>query len=203
LTLPVGDLQCHDWLDDEGRAWWLRVVPELHRAKIVCLLDSDALAVTADVFSRWRAASTALASEPMTVPTANGGVKQNPLINTVNSLAGLYLQMAASLGLTAQSRARLGAVEPVVADEKPTGITPKPVIISPTFDPPKRRRRKGSTGATAEPVEVPRGPYAAAPRDNPPIPDPDIPPPPPPVPPERLRWRRSPLWTPAKQPGLV
>src|SRR5687768_3708732 len=50
---PDGVPDCPDWLDDEAKAEWARVIPELREMGLLSRADRPALAAYCTAWSRW------------------------------------------------------------------------------------------------------------------------------------------------------
>jgi phage terminase small subunit len=50
----TGMPRCPDWLDEEAKACWKRIVPQLNGMGVLTLIDADALANYCDTWSRWK-----------------------------------------------------------------------------------------------------------------------------------------------------
>lgn len=86
----TGGLTCPDWMPDEGRLQWQRIVPELDRLKMLAKVDSAVLEAFCAVYAEF--VTSVRAGEPIK--------------------AALIAQMrfyAGEIGLTPAARARLSA----------------------------------------------------------------------------------------------
>jgi P27 family predicted phage terminase small subunit len=90
-----------------ARAEWEYVAPHLHRLNLLTTLDITMFAAYCVAYSRWRQATEALASEPMTVPTTEGNMRVNPLIRIARDAGADMLRLAGEFGLTPVARSRL------------------------------------------------------------------------------------------------
>jgi P27 family predicted phage terminase small subunit len=96
--------------------WW-RVAPELHRVRLLSVLDVPALAAYCYAYAQWRTAVEALArmaaNDPvmsgLLVRTTVGDARRNPLVKVAADAATDMLGFAAEFGLTPIARARLAA----------------------------------------------------------------------------------------------
>src|SRR5215468_3667791 len=53
---PPGKPRCPDWLDDDAKTAWRKLVPELEMMGVLTRIDANALARYCRLWSRWRAA---------------------------------------------------------------------------------------------------------------------------------------------------
>lgn len=90
-------------LDDEAKAEWARVAPELKRLGLLSNLDRAALTVYADAWSRW----WAVAQDDEAKPIERQRVQRT------------FLDAAREVGLTPNARMRMRAPE---ADEDAAGL---------------------------------------------------------------------------------
>lgn len=55
-VLPAGAPDCPDFLDDQAKAEWARIVPHLDQAGLLTQVDHAQLAMYCQAYSRWRLA---------------------------------------------------------------------------------------------------------------------------------------------------
>lgn len=115
---PAADMPpVPDHLDDDARAEWDRVAPELYAIGVLTVVDGSVLGAYCSAFSVWakcerrlqamaRNDDTVLA-EGVLVKTKSGNVILNPLQGAANVARRDMVKMAAELGLTPSSRANL------------------------------------------------------------------------------------------------
>ncbi len=106
-----------DWLDDEARAEWGRVVVALSGMGLV-QSDGSTLALYCAAWSHWRAMQDALGHEYTTKGSGDNTVR-NPLFVAWKDAAMVVKSYAEQLGLTPKSRLRMPAAPP-----PPGGRTP-------------------------------------------------------------------------------
>src|SRR4051794_24068102 len=78
--LLPGALTRPDHLDDEGRAEWDRIVPELEATRVLSRVDAAALAIYCVIYSRWLKARKHEQEKGLVISTELGGVKPNPAV---------------------------------------------------------------------------------------------------------------------------
>jgi P27 family predicted phage terminase small subunit len=97
---------------------WRRVAPELHRLNLLTILDVVPLSIYCDAFATWRSASEALAraaaddevTHGLTVQSADGMARVNPLVRIVSQVAADALRIAREFAMTPASRARVAGL---------------------------------------------------------------------------------------------
>jgi P27 family predicted phage terminase small subunit len=93
--------------------WW-RVSPELHRLKILTVLDTAALAAYCMAYQRWRIAEETLAkmtegdddTRGLLTKTAAGDQRQQPLVRIAADAARDMIKFASEFGMTPVARSR-------------------------------------------------------------------------------------------------
>src|SRR3990172_1616378 len=71
---------CPDWLRDEAKAEWERVVFALHECGILTNIDRAALAAYCQAYARWREAEEIVAMSSQIMTTVKGGDYINPAL---------------------------------------------------------------------------------------------------------------------------
>ena len=105
------------FLDGFARDEWWRVAPELHRLRLLTILDVGCLASYCVSYSRWRTAEEALArmaerdedARGLMIRSADGGRKANPLVRIASQAADDMIAVAGLFGMTPVARSRLAA----------------------------------------------------------------------------------------------
>jgi P27 family predicted phage terminase small subunit len=96
---------------------WYRVSGELHRLKLLTIVDVNVLAAYCQSYSAWRTAVEALAKmaerDPVTsgllIRSTDGNPRRNPLAIAANRAAKDMLSYASEFGLTPAARAHLSS----------------------------------------------------------------------------------------------
>jgi P27 family predicted phage terminase small subunit len=98
---PAEPPEAPAFLVDYARDEWCRVVGELHRLKLLTILDISSLAAYCTAYARWRRAAEALAKIE--------GLKraQNPLVRIASRAAADMV--ASQFGFTPVARSRIAA----------------------------------------------------------------------------------------------
>ncbi len=107
-----GTPRCPDWLDEEAKACWKRLVPELKRMGVLSVIDADALCAYCDTWSRWKRAVLFLQQngDVYTVKDESGKAKyvqQLPQVAMARNLLAALNRYQQEFGLTPAARSRL------------------------------------------------------------------------------------------------
>ena len=116
----VGTPHIPEWLSEDARKVWKRLVPQLRAMKVLTLVDADALAAYCHIYTRWRDAEDFLTKHGMVYPIRDdqGRVKcmqQFPQVAIARNLLLVMRAYQQEFGLTPAARARIviaGDVEP-------------------------------------------------------------------------------------------
>ena len=108
---------------------WRRVAPELHRLRLLTVLDVMPLAAYCQSYSRWRTAEEVLAEvakrDPLTngllIKRADGNAGANPLVRIAANAAADMISFAGHFGMSPAARARISAG---IGHEPPGGRPP-------------------------------------------------------------------------------
>ena len=108
----IGTPHCPEWLSDEARKVWKRLVPQLRAMKVLTLIDADALAGYCHTYTRWRDVEEFLTKHGLVYPIRgdNGAVKCFQQFPQVAIARHLLLAMRAfqnDFGLSPAARARI------------------------------------------------------------------------------------------------
>jgi P27 family predicted phage terminase small subunit len=88
---------------------WNRITPELHRMKLVTLVDINSLAAYCLAYERWRTAEELAKVRGLMVQTRGGPFRVNPLVGIAERAADKMVRYAAEFGITPASRSRITA----------------------------------------------------------------------------------------------
>lgn len=124
--------ECPAFLDEVGRAAWHRVAAGLDAMGLLTVADSEAIALYAATYSRWRAASDSLERDGTTItsttetPTKHGLAtrtiaKTNPALAVANECQRQMIRLLAQFGMTPTSRSSLD-VEVKAKDDRMLAI---------------------------------------------------------------------------------
>ena len=114
----IGTPHCPEWLSEQARRAWKRLVPQLRAMKVLTLVDADALAAYVHTYTRWRDAEDFLTKHGMVYPIRDdqGRVKcmqQFPQVAIARNLLLVMRGFQQDFGLSPAARARI-----VVAGEE-------------------------------------------------------------------------------------
>ncbi len=109
---PEGTPERPDWLDDEAKAAWDELVPNLEGIRVLTLADRNALARYCRLWSRWRKAEAFIDEKGEMFPlrAEDGKVKcfmQWPQVAIAHKLAQQLTRLEQEFGLTPSARARI------------------------------------------------------------------------------------------------
>lgn len=104
---PPGLPDCPDWLDEEGRAWWAKLLSLMGEKAGLTKADEDALAVLADTMVTYTRAQRVLREKGYSCFAHGGGEKARPEVAVAESAARRAAQLWKEFGLTPMARARL------------------------------------------------------------------------------------------------
>ena len=113
----VGTPHCPEWLSEDARKVWKRLVPQLRAMRVLTLVDADALAAYCHSFARWRDAEEFLSKHGMVYPIRDdhGRVKcmqQWPQVSIARNLLLVLRAYQQEFGLTPAARSRILSLEP-------------------------------------------------------------------------------------------
>ncbi len=108
----VGTPHCPEWLSEEARKVWKRLVPQLRAMKVLTLVDADALAAYCHTFVRWREAEEFISKHGMVCPIRDdqGRVKcmqQWPQVAIARNAVLTMRAFQQDFGLSPAARARI------------------------------------------------------------------------------------------------
>jgi P27 family predicted phage terminase small subunit len=100
-------LKCPDWLDDEAKKEWKRILNEITGNIDLSKLDVKALEGYCQSYSKWKQCEETLQKEGYTFITGNGYVQQRPEIAISNKAMSDMRAWSKELGFTPAARARI------------------------------------------------------------------------------------------------
>lgn len=107
LSFPVEAPSCPEFLDDEGKSEWNRLVPVLIEQGVLAKADRAALAILCDAWSDYQHAKLMVQREGDTVIGAKGNPVLSPWVRIRNSAADRLLKVGREFGITPASRGRV------------------------------------------------------------------------------------------------
>lgn len=101
-------IRCPSWLDEEAKKEWRRLVKELKELNLISNLDTGALAMCCDAYSKYVLATSKINDTILVgVHTNKAGAKNlivNPYVMVAQKYADMYKKYCAEFGLTPASR---------------------------------------------------------------------------------------------------
>lgn len=109
---PTGNPECPDWLDEDGKAMWEKLVPQLSAMGILTKVDGNALGRYCRLWARWRKAEDFITERGEMYPLKDdqGNVKcfqQWPQVAIAHKLSQQLTKLEAEFGMTPSARARI------------------------------------------------------------------------------------------------
>lgn len=106
-----------EFLNDDAKVEWGRVVDKLYSAGLMTELDRSVLAAYCQAYGRWAQAERALArmaerdtvNSALMVKTTNGNAVQNPLVGTANKAKADMVRYALEFGMSPSARSKVNA----------------------------------------------------------------------------------------------
>lgn len=114
--------ECPDWLDDEAKACWDDLVPQLEAMGVLTRIEGQALTAYCDTWSRWKRAVLFIREHGEILPIKDdkGKVKylqQMPQVAIARSLIQVLHRYQQEFGMTPSSRTRITANAKPPADK--------------------------------------------------------------------------------------
>lgn len=104
--------ECPDWLDEEAKKEWARIVPPLAAKCLLTPVDAATLAAYCQAYSSYKAAELTVRQEGRTMENAKGEIKLHPLARYSLQLLAEIRRLGAEYGLSPASRTRINAPPP-------------------------------------------------------------------------------------------
>lgn len=103
----LGIPDCPAHLDDEAKAEWFRIVPELQAMSILSRVDGAALAAYCQSYSLWVQASLKVRELGIVVKSPNGWPMQSPYLSIANVQMEAMRKFLTEFGCTPSSRSKV------------------------------------------------------------------------------------------------
>lgn len=110
--------ECPDWLEDEAKKEWFRIVPELERLGLLTVVDVAALIGYCQSWARYVEAEKYLSENDTVFVTDKGYMGQVPQVAMAQKYLKLCQSFMIQFGLTPSSRTRINS-SPEDEDEDP------------------------------------------------------------------------------------
>ena len=119
----VLNIDCPDWMGDNGRMLWEAVTPQLCKERILAATDIQNLEVYCSAYDQFRMAQADIAKNGVTVSGAMGGVIKNPAATALKEATAMMASYGGMLGLDPSSRQRMmGAGKKKQSDNPFAGV---------------------------------------------------------------------------------
>ena len=99
--------ECPDWLEDEAKKEWFRVVPELSRLKMLTILDVSGLIGYCQSWARYVEAEKYLSDNDSVTITESGYMQQVPQVAIAQKYLKLCQSFMLQFGMTPSSRGNM------------------------------------------------------------------------------------------------
>ncbi|MFA5162100.1 MAG: phage terminase small subunit P27 family [Elusimicrobiales bacterium] len=96
-----------EFLDDEAKAKWRELFPELSALGVVSSIDRDLFMLYCSAYSNWKRANDALKKTKPVYRTPNGAVQQSPFVSIARGWMLMMTKLAAEMGIPATMRSRI------------------------------------------------------------------------------------------------
>jgi P27 family predicted phage terminase small subunit len=106
-TAVAGVPECPEHLDDDARAEWFRILPELQQLGVLSRTDGAALALYCDAYSQWVSANREIVTHGLMIETDLGGMKANPAVAMARAAKAQMHRLLVEFGCTPSSRGRI------------------------------------------------------------------------------------------------
>ena len=118
-TPMSGGIDQPEWLDDEAKAEWDRIVPQLQAMGLLAGIDRSALASYCTVWSRWVSAEAHVRKYGSIVKSPEKGFPmKSPYLSIADQALEMMRKLMVEFGLTPSSRSRIRVPgDPEGADE--------------------------------------------------------------------------------------
>jgi P27 family predicted phage terminase small subunit len=111
-SAPPGIPECPAWLDEEAKAEWERVIPELQEMGLLSSADRAALAAYCTAWSRWVEAEAQVKKFGTVVKSPEKGFPmKSPYLSIADQALETMRKLMVEFGLTPSSRSRIKVPE--------------------------------------------------------------------------------------------
>ena len=109
---------CPAWLDEDAKAEWARVAPELERLGLLTHLDRAALTCYCVSYSDWVSLQKFLNEKGLMYVTPAGRLRERPEVALADQAMKAVLTWAREFGMMPAGRARLHLPPPIDEDDE-------------------------------------------------------------------------------------
>jgi len=96
-----------EFLDDEAKAKWRELFPELAALHVVSSVDRDLFMLYCSAYSNWKRANDVLKQSKQVYRTPNGAFQQIPHVSIARGWMLMMTKLAAEMGIPATMRSRI------------------------------------------------------------------------------------------------
>lgn len=111
--------QCPEWLDEEAKKEWDRMVRHLELLGVITEIDMAAFAAYCQAYSRWKEAEEFITKHGTIVKTPSGYWQQVPQVSIAQTYLKLMHKFCEQFGLTPSARSRIVAGAGSVDEDDP------------------------------------------------------------------------------------
>ena len=101
-----------DFLSDTAKEHWADIVVHLHDARIMTALDTDAMALYCEAYSRWVESNDNIKKFGMVVKSPSGYPMQTPYLSVSNKAFDQMKAIMIEFGMTPSSRSKVQVSKP-------------------------------------------------------------------------------------------
>lgn len=98
---------CPEWLNEDAKLEWDRLLPELDSSGILQTVDMAVFAGYCDSLSMWKRSNKMIEKEGLTIETMQGGLKTHPAVSIRDKALEKMKSFAVEFGFTPASRSRV------------------------------------------------------------------------------------------------
>lgn len=103
---------CPDFIDDEGKREWIRIVGDLHKAGLSANAYAGSLSVYCQAYADFRAAVEKIRENGgRTMIQGNGNLVAHPAVAEKNKAMLIMLKAASEFGMTPSAKSRISVPE--------------------------------------------------------------------------------------------
>jgi len=101
------DSEPPEFLDDEAKAKWRELFPELSALGVISSIDRDLFMLYCSAYSNWKRANDVIKGHKQVYRTPNGAYQQIPHVSMAKGWMQMMTKLAAEMGIPATMRSRI------------------------------------------------------------------------------------------------
>ncbi len=105
--MAKNNFKCPDWLDDEAKKEWKRLIKELGENSDLKTVDLKAVEGYVQSYSKWKQCEMILRKDGFVIETENGYLQQRPEVAISKQALADMRSFQKELGITPASRSRI------------------------------------------------------------------------------------------------